>query len=747
MKNYVKTFLKNSPLFFAGFMLLVAANSVAMTLGRHRSATLIGQPLEMSVQAVLDVQEDVSALCLDADVFYADSKVSKSRVRVTAERAAPGSQDVVIRIRSSSLIDEPVVIVYLRVGCQQKLERRYVALADLPSDVVPDRNVASFGAQPIQVSPPSVSASTALAPLAGLNPAKSSVGSVNDPSQISSQKSRKPKKPAEGSGASATAQMAPANPDSVATAPMPASQKAERAQTAAKAASANRPRLKLEPFDLSVDRDPRLKSSTELLSSPAAGEQERTAAAALWRAIAAQPQDVLKEFEKLQSLENSVRSLQAQNQKTQQSINELEVKLQKTASERYSNALVYALCCLLLLALAGLAFLMRERFIQRRLSGADSPWWRRADSQNNPRSPWAGDGTLDKNLGDSRQPTAPKREPVLPQGAKLSKTELDLNLADVAEPLAPASDGSDFALSMTLPARAVKAEELFDVQQQADFFVSIGQHDQAIEVLRAHIADSVETSALVYLDLFNLYHQLRLKDDYAVLREQFNDRFNTKIPVFEMYSDAGPGLEAYQTAMSRIEALWPSSKVLDLIEESIFKRPETNAEAFNLEAYRELLMLYSVAKEISRPEPKNLSKSHRFDFAETGATTSGFRRPDFKPTSIQPLSASLGDEYELHPNAELQPVLLSSVPPASLHLGLDLDLSEPAPAVPAGMATDVLDVSDAEFFAPFDKDADSTLPLPGVKVAASKSPENTGNMIDFNAFDAAAGDKKKTRPR
>ena len=38
--------------------------------------------------------------------------------------------------------------------------------------------------------------------------------------------------------------------------------------------------------------------------------------------------------------------------------------------------------------------------------------------------------------------------------------------------------------------RMVKAEELVDIQQQADFFMSLGQADQAIEVLReTHIRE------------------------------------------------------------------------------------------------------------------------------------------------------------------------------------------------------------------------------------------------------------------
>ena len=355
------------------------------------------------------------------------------------------------------------------------------------------------------------------------------------------------------------------------------------------------------------------------------------------------------------------------------------------------------------------------------------------------------------NFDFDRQTNVRKRKPVVSPKAGLAIPELDLDLgrsnsnpshqnsnfdSDSVPPLA-SKFRPDFALSMTYPSRAVKAEELFDVQQQADFFVSIGQHEQAIEVLRSHIGDGAETSALVYLDLFNLYHQMERKDDYAALREDFNRRFNTKIPAFEMYTDAGPGLEAYQMAMSRIESLWPSPKVLEIIEESIFRRPETNAEAFNLEAYRELLMLYSVAKEIISPEPKPTIRRKRFDLPDRPADSTHSRPMSFLATSIQPLSASIDEDLPAHSDVSTESLLAFTMPPASLNLGLDLDLSEPMGNKDNSLP---VDVSDAEFFAQFDRDAGAELPALNLALHAAKKPQQVSdNLIDFDVFELAPG--------
>ena len=276
-------------------------------------------------------------------------------------------------------------------------------------------------------------------------------------------------------------------------------------------------------------------------------------------------------------------------------------------------------------------------------------------------------------------------------------------------------------------ARVVKAEELLDVQQQADFFVSLGQHEQAIEVLRSHIGDNVETSALVYLDLFSIYHQLKRRSDYEALRIEFNNQFNAKIPAFERYTDTGPGLESHPFALSRIQALWPSPKVLEVIEESIFKRPGADTEAFDLESYRELLLLYAVAKEIAGTEvlPSNGMKNFDVTPAEE---VFDFGALKFRATAIQPLLAGM-DEGNGGP---LVTAVLTPVPLALL--SLDLDLSEPANSSEISLSGIE---SDSIFFAQFANTAPNAPPVflatPGS--AAHPSPD-VDNLIDFDPYDS-----------
>lgn len=143
------------------------------------------------------------------------------------------------------------------------------------------------------------------------------------------------------------------------------------------------------------------------------------------------------------------------------------------------------------------------------------------------------------------------------------------------------------------------AEELHDVQQQADLFVSFGEFPQAIDVLLAHINAHPDTSPLPWLDLLEIYFKLDRQQDYDGVRDEFQRVFNALVPTFGACSADGPGLETYPGAMSRLVALWPSPKVLEIIEESMLREPEQDtSEVFSLEADRELLLLHNIGMEV-----------------------------------------------------------------------------------------------------------------------------------------------------
>ncbi|MGS5087375.1 type IV pilus assembly protein FimV [Hydrogenophaga sp. A37] len=604
-------------------------------------------------------------------------------MRTSTQRSAPDAE-ASIRVQTTVAVNEPLVSVVVRAGCVSAFSRRYVLLADPLSEPA----VVSGSQQGTPVAPASQGTQSPLPALAAATP------------------TRRGATPAEGSPSSEViskggtearvAKLAkPVKPASV----------VRRLVEPTKDAT---PRLQLDPVDLSlaIERDPELKLSLSLLSEPTSNEQERTAAAQLWKALNASPEEVLRDAQKLSVLEAEAKGLREQETHNRTALQEMQAQVDQA---RYMTWLAYLLGGLLLLSLLGAFFLWRRRGSSSTTSGA--------------RDWWAG--------GSEEKPKVSS----LKTGAAVASVrgiDIDLNLDDESgfddlkqlldggserrAPVLSATDRRDFPSSQPGVSRSVATEELFDVQQQSDFFVSLGEYDQAIEVLKNHLSESQEPSALAYLDLFKLYHKLGRRDDYKKLREEFNRQFNAGAPLFDQYTDESSGLEAYETAFGRIQALWPQPKVLDVIEQSIFKDAnDTEAEVFDLEAYRELLLLHAIAKDMINRDSDSSSQ-----------------RADFQHTAIKPLKAAGNKALasavatESREGRATQP--LDDLPPASLHLGLDVDLD-------ALSEMSAFEASLPDVAVPVEATA-KPAPPPGTR----SSEVQDGNLIDFEVLDFMAPD-------
>ena len=667
-----------------GVLLASALNCGALSLGQTKGVVWIGQPMDVSVQVKLEPGEDASSLCMAADVFHADSRVNGNEVRVGFE-AGVNRDALTVRIRSAALVDEPVVTVYLRAGCSKAMTRRYVFLAEVPNEYSLTPLVKSAGATGVGEAPSGSDsgASSTASPFSGGTIGKRST-------QGDSVASVAPTKDTAGSASlSKTSRSfrAPPSVQSVVRKP-----KTEM--------DGGRPKLKLDPAELLIERDPVLRASAELLTTPSDAGSRRAEAAALWRAINATPEEILKDAQRLEALHSEVASLRSQSLKNEAAIAELKGRVQTAQAERYTNGLVWGLLAAMLLAVGAAGYLWT---IGRKQ--ANHHWW----------------GSDDKVAGEQDDLADVAATGAQGLHVPVHGEALDVDLSSSGdtkhdEPTTPIKglrtlDSVDFETSLPGTGRAVTVEELFDIQQQADFFVSLGQFDQAVATLRNHISDNNETSALAYLDLLKIFHLQGREQDYDMVRKEFNDVFNAEVPAFADFGQQTRGLEAYQAALSRIMALWPSAKVLGVIEESIFRKPGMGNQAFDLEAYRELLLLYAVAKEIVEKQDLGLE----FETSEPGPiasfdlsaqATAAMTPPKFQATSIQPLPTA-GDSAD----DMMMPML--RVPP-SPNLGLDIDLSEFSSSAP------VSPVASA----------------PAAKGTTGSKPQDS-NLVDFDLFDLA----------
>ncbi|NUN62394.1 MAG: hypothetical protein HUU13_15215 [Burkholderiaceae bacterium] len=146
------------------------------------------------------------------------------------------------------------------------------------------------------------------------------------------------------------------------------------------------------------------------------------------------------------------------------------------------------------------------------------------------------------------------------------------------------------------PVLLINPEELFDLQQQAEFFVSVGEHIQAIGVLRKYIADNETTAPSAYLELLRLYRSLSRVDDFNELRAQFHRHFNALVPEFSSFNRPGRPLLTYADVLAEIEAIWSDESVLPMLDSLLFRHGDAVLERFDLAAFDDLLLLNAIAR-------------------------------------------------------------------------------------------------------------------------------------------------------
>lgn len=112
------------------FLLGLALESSALTIGRPQGAVWIGRPMDLAIPVSLDAADADGSMCLEADMLQGDAPTPDRRVTVALEQGASGAT---IRVRSAVPIEEPVVTLNLRAGCNTTTQRNFTLLADIPT--------------------------------------------------------------------------------------------------------------------------------------------------------------------------------------------------------------------------------------------------------------------------------------------------------------------------------------------------------------------------------------------------------------------------------------------------------------------------------------------------------------------------------------------------------------------------------------------------------------------------------------
>lgn len=552
--------MRHSHLIFGIVLLGSSWFSAALTLGPVRGEALIGQPLNVTVSVQTDPTEDASALCWSADLLSAETRQSISQVRVLVEAKGRTSAATLVRVVSAGAVDEPIVTLNLSAGCQQKTTRHYVLLADLPSTPAPAALITTPApsAQPKRVTPAAAPAFT-----------KSTPAQTGAP------------------------RPAPAKPKAPARTEPPSTQ----------------PRLQLEALDELSDRVAEVNLPMTFAPSV----------------------DALHQAQALEALQQEVAALRALEARNEASITSLKHRLQVLESrrEQEESSSVWLLWLGALALLSAIAWWWQQR-TSATTSAADL-WWRSlkaASTTPTPTTPTPAPAPAPTSPADATTtpqplsplpplptpaPAAPSDKPLTDFGPVLP-LDIDIDLRELHE--LSESNFNQFMepqvsqVALARPSASLSPagapghlslEALFDIRQQAEFFISLGQTNQAIELLKKSIQQGEEHNPFIYLDLLGIFHTNALLGEFGLLRDDCNLLFNVKVPEFALFEAPGCDLLDYPKLLGGICAAWRSPDILQVLESLIFRDPwdATKGQTVDLAAFRDLLWLHQVAQTLS----------------------------------------------------------------------------------------------------------------------------------------------------
>jgi len=588
----------------------------------------LGQALDFVVQVRTDPAESLGPECVGAEVVVGERRLAPPLVRATLEPLGPESARV--RVQTGQPIDEPVVTVNVSVGCAARVTRRYVLLVEPPATGTPafaasPPDVQSLPAAPA-VAPPG-EAAAAVAPAPRPTAVLRTASTASTPSTANTASTTNTTNTTNTANTANTEREAPRAASAPrATPPRRARRPATTSAAAPPAATTPRPAAPAPRLRLELAEPP--PRSAEAIAIEQAIEAVAQAASAARAAVAAASAAQARTEAQDRELAELRRQAQAQA--------ELAVQLrEQLAAQRGTSRWMLPLM-VLVLALATLAMWLAWRLaaVQRRREVE----WRQAVTPARAPAPDANAGAPPSEMSPSRQPTAPipfitselapgraggaggkarGAAPAWPPPSPLAQRtvwpesipppaearaaaaemgDLSSGLGSATRPAAPPTLLTDEATDESAP-RDVSIEELIDLEQQAEFFVVLGQDEAAVDLLVEHLRQTGGGSPLPYLKLLEIYQRRGDHEAYERTRSRFNRRFNAYAPEWGADMASGRTLEDYVGVVPRLQQVW--AKPLDAmaeLEALLFRK--SRGELFDLPAYREILFLYSIARDL-----------------------------------------------------------------------------------------------------------------------------------------------------
>jgi len=614
----------------AAGLLVGLGDAHAWGFGRAQPSAVLGQPLDFSVELRLDPSEPAPE-CLSAEVSSGDIPVPRSVVYVSLE-ASPGG--TAVRVRTSVVIDEPVVTVTLSAGCASSVSRRFTLFADPPGHLAA---LALPQAESLQAIIPVTSAVAMPAPPSAADrPGSAAVPAAPSAPPVS----RAPR-------AGRAAQGAPPR----GSRPAAPSASGDRLAVQQGATRAARSKLQLDAPTV-LARSTGSVRGAELADALASAQEAASAARASASAAQARAADMQK----------SIEALRQEAQANREAV----ARLTQALADSQGGVPHWLLA--VVAALGGLCVLLFVRIRRLQTPGGPAPWWTGGAAALVPGS---GGDAVKAAADRAKEAALPRASEGLPERAASPTPQpafapiSGLGAAQVNPP--GAQTGTEAA---ELP--SVSIDELLDLQQRVEFFLVLGQEDAALKLLVEHLRVTLGDCPLPHLHLMDMYRHRGDPLAFNGARGRFQQQFGVAWPDWNQGPQASRQLEDVPDLLSDIQRVWHDPvQAMKLLEAML--RATDRIHLLDQALQSDLLFLFALARDLHDrygPASPPLAGAVRPDPAVATLATAVALKPAQPPGAVEvdiALDMPVGEDTRLDlllPMGTVRPVAAAG--PAAL---------------------------------------------------------------------------------
>lgn len=577
-----------------GHVFGLALPAFALGLGEMRVKSALGQSLLVHADIVGGETEIINPSCLRARVVTMDGLFISSAI-ITIHQ---NSKQRALSFSTRQVINEPAVNLIIDINCETQLHREFSILLDPP-----DVNIGSFNTS--REDSPFRLANSRSTP-------KTEVPAGDRASKQESKSVPRRKKSTnveDGMGS---------NPQHLDSA-----QKRESKRRSS-AVVPSRDVLKLSD-DIEASMPSQGLRMSDVLSSDAGQRlvenmQELRAAQARMAAIlrdesqsampvtAVAPESQIDNSKEIASLKQETEQLRKQNLLDKSALAKMQ---EKPAFDFW----LVVLAVIAIFAIVIILFLLV--YIRRNLSGSNDTWWQEEEEALSAQPEKVEDiiNNLQSSYDKKMAAEANSSGSLSKRNSAIKSDEAGKETASETKPSVPVFENSSFHRTPTLEetnssifnffaprGNSVKVEEISDVTQEAEFWISMNDPQRAIEILSAQEQLEQPDSPVPWLFLLDLYRTVNDRQKYDLLRDRFIIFFNANIPDFDTDLSKVPSrqLEDFPHLTQKICDGWGRNGIIPYLESLLVDDREGKRAGFDLPVYRDILMLLGIAHELEK---------------------------------------------------------------------------------------------------------------------------------------------------